>query len=295
MLRLQLAFVLMLGSLTALMAQPADTANEAIQRLRALHELAKKGDIAGLQPILATVRESLPLDRACDQPGRRCRIREAAVDLLATWVESWTGRCSSKPLDAADDRAIMDLEGQLESLAASLKTAASGTAEERERVRRLQNALDKLRHCRSLHVSLPRIWFASVAPDIPTHVKERWMVNCGPTPYGRWTIMRTEGPSAALHEILGGVLDLKESGSGEYVLNGIGKSDRRGAYKETGIAELSELVGVPGQYILVLRGRWSDRVADGRGGWVAKNFNFGDISFQVEQRAMPCPVPLGKQ
>ncbi len=286
-----LALAFMLASHAGLKAQPAVTpapASEAVASIRAAHDAAKAGSITDLAAILVTARNGMSMDRTCDQLGRICSAKVAAIDLLATWVENWAGKCLQSTLHNADLKNLLDLRAQLEAFAASVTITAASTREERERAKRLQDALDKLQRCPSMPDT--RIWFASVAPDIPTHVKEQWMVNCGPTPYGRWTIMRTEGPAAAALEILGGVLELKENGKGEYTLNGIGKSNRRGAYKETGIAEFSAMPGAPGQFLLVLRGIWSDRVADGRGGWVAKNFKFGDISFQAEQRSMPCPV-----
>lgn len=296
---LLLTLVLMIGSLSELMAQPAVKSvppSEAAQRLRTLLDTAKKGDMSDLGEILVRVRDSVASDRTCDQPGRICDTRNVAIEVLVTWVEIWADKCPQyKVRDDTDQRLILDLRAQLEALASSLRITVASTRVERDKAKRLQDALDKLQRCQSLLWREARIWFASVAPDIPTHAKEQWMVNCSPTPFGRWTIMRTEGPAAASHEILGGVLDMKENGKGEYTLNGIGKSNRRGAYKETGIAELSEMPGAPGQYLLVLKGTWSDRVADGRGGWVAKNFKFGDISFQVEQRSMQCPVASSKQ
>ena len=93
---------------------------------------------------------------------------------------------------------------------------AKFTQEGRDRLRRRQDAIYKLENCRSLIWRAPAgpIWVASVAPDVPGYEREHWMVNCGATPYGRWTIMRTEGPAAAAHEILGGVLDLRRMGGG---------------------------------------------------------------------------------
>ncbi len=290
--RFVLVGLLALASVVAVSAQtpvPSPEQRDAIKKIADARGTAARGKVTDLVRLLEAARAGVAADPACRQ-GSQCATKEAAADLLLTWVENWN--CQEATSNAADDRVIiLELKTALESLGAP-QQAAGASDMQRTLAKRVQEAIDKIERCRGLIWSGPSgsVWFASVAPDMPSHEKEHWMVNCGPTPFGRWTIMRTEGPAATAHEILGGVLDMKENGRGQYSLTGVGKSNQRGNYKETGDAELSELPGAPGMYMIVLRGTWSDRVADGRGGWVAKNFKFGDISFGVERRKMPCPM-----
>lgn len=136
----------------------------------------------------------------------------------------------------------------------------------------------------------PTWWIASVAVDMPDFEREFWMVRCGESQFGLWTIMPTDpGFPTIVHR--GELVLVEATGRGDYWLEATESGDR-GFYRETGWAELTEFdAGGGAVQIIVLHGTWSSRTADGKGGYVAMDFPFGDMTFGLRRNDGSCPAP----
>ncbi len=130
-------------------------------------------------------------------------------------------------------------------------------------------------------------WIASVAIDMPEFEKEFWMVRCDESVNGKWTIMPTApGFKTIVHR---GELVLDAgAGRGDYWLEATEASDR-GAYRETGWGGI-EGSEADGFVIITLHGTWSSRTFDGKGGYSARAFEFGDMTFGAQKRTGECPI-----
>lgn len=239
---------------------------------------AKTGSVDDLPGLEEAVRRGLAAERNCQLLSGSCAYDRETMDrileVMFTWIDAFGLTCQDQS-QSYDITLLLSLTRQLQLLGAGLSDKVNYTPEEHAKAERQQAIMDKLSECK-----IP-VWVAAVDRD-PPYDKERWMVHCGNTPYGRWIMMRTEGPID--HKILGGELQIGNTGKGNYSLKGLDPGLGRGMYDEKGWGELIDVPDYPKLKMIVLHGTWSSRTADGKGGWAPTAANFGDITFGADMR-----------